>query len=153
MRVNWEHTISRWSPQKKRATRGGNPVQLNQIVAICTEQHHTNLLFTTLFIMPWQSHVIHVMKVTYERKHLRGRIVEVWEANVGVGKNEFQDHLSTRRWAKKYMFILFSLLMLDQRQSRPFISILCCAESLISLNHNFSESVYQTFSHQKRSLA
>lgn len=79
--------------------------------------------------------------------------MEVWEANVGVGKNEFQDHLSTRRWAKKYMFILFSLLMLDQRQSRPFISILCCAESLISLNHNFSESVCQTFSHQKRSLA
>lgn len=78
---------------KKRATRGGNPVQLNQIAAICTEHHPTNLLFTTLFIMPWQSHVIHEMKVTYERKHLRGRIVEVREANLGVGKNEEQRQM------------------------------------------------------------
>jgi len=56
--------------KKKRATRGGNPVQLNQIAAICTEQYPTNLLPTTLFIMPRQAHVILVMRVSISEGEL-----------------------------------------------------------------------------------
>ncbi len=96
MGVNWEHIVPRWSPQK-RAEQDYKRWKWHTIKPDSCHMHGTkptNLHFTTLFIMPWQLHVMHVMKVTSER---RGNCTGRWTTLHSSGK------LDT-----KYTVILFS---------------------------------------------